>query len=76
MNDCGRAHHWKIDEAGGGPNSLGICVNCGATKPFGNSQEAAEVLALGASRTYREMNSINTFPKPTRRGRRPGTLWT
>jgi hypothetical protein len=31
-----------------GPESADVCKLCGAVRPFGNSEEAAELLASGA----------------------------
>jgi hypothetical protein len=35
------AHHWKIGEAAG-PQSIGVCKRCGATRAFKNWLEDAD----------------------------------
>lgn len=70
---CETAHHWRIAEPGA-PNSDGVCVNCGATREFGNSEEAAYKIMMGRTLSYKEMHSRSPRQQP--HGARRGTRWT
>ena len=38
MTTCGKAHHWRIEEANGKTSSA-TCLRCGATREFHNGCE-------------------------------------
>lgn len=65
-------HHWRIAEPGA-PNSEGVCVNCGATREFGNTDEAIADLRMGRQLNYKEFHSRSPRQQP--HGARRGTAW-